>query len=185
MRRPKTSQPRSFEDSRERIADNLPRRLSPGYRNSLALTLIERIQGWCAIEPEIAPYRDKLKRLTRQADKFGEVVTRIKTSVAKLGTDPAIGLHRNNVESHLYMIASRALDEINGWNRVWRPGKARPAAFSVQLTKVLQEEYRLYCGNTRGFSRLLTAIQDEFPRLPPLSVSAIEKRSQRRRLKRL
>jgi hypothetical protein len=164
---------------RKRIGANLPRRLTPARRDALTSIIAERIQRWVEIEPEIAPHREKRKRLAAERDKFQAAIERIKAGVAKLSTDPGLGMSRNTAEGALYRVANNALNELAGWNHLWRPEKARPRDFAVQLTKALQEEYRRVCGSLRGFERLLIAIRVEHPTLPELTLGALEKRKQR------
>jgi hypothetical protein len=164
-------------------SENLKRVTTPADRAMFAKWVEESICRWEKIKPEVAPEREKLKRLAAEADKLHAAVQRIRVRAARLGADPGLATLRHTAEGDLYWVANRTAIELARWNRLWRPKKARPQSFDAGLTLRLQGDYRLFCGHVRGFDRLLTVIQamrHEYPAdFPELISSTLAKRKQR------
>jgi hypothetical protein len=195
---------------RKRIGDTLPKYLAgrvaphgeklrrlttPAHRAAFSRFIEERIQNWLETMPEIAPHNKKLKLLAAEADKLAgklqaatKHITRMKVRIGALSTDPEGYRYPSTAEGRLYNVATdsatallASTHALSKWNQIWRIKKARPQAFAVQLTKVLQEEYLLFCGSTRGFKRLLVAINtSKISLVPELTITALEKRKQRK-----
>jgi hypothetical protein len=172
---------------RKRVAAKLPRNLTPAYRNALISNIAESIQIWFSIAPEVEPHRKKLTWLAAEADRLERTVKRVTANLSKRGADFARGMH--SADGALCSILARAAHDLGGWNRMWRPAKARPQNFSVALSKRLRGDFVLFCGkNARGFKPMLKEIEQahsllkkyrHLPPLPKLTVSALEKRKHR------
>jgi hypothetical protein len=182
--------PKQLEGRVAPHGEKLKRPTTQADRAAFAKWVEESIRRWEEIKPEIAPHREKLKRLAAEADKLQAAlkrIERIKVAVAKLGTDSGTKMSRNTAEGRLHLVADRAasnLSNLTTWNQLWRPETGLPPSFAVQLTKRLQDDFRLFCGHVRGFDGLLTVIRTEHPNLPELTISALEKQKQRARAKR-
>jgi hypothetical protein len=156
---------------------------TPTHRAAFAKSVEESIHRWETIKPEIAPEREKLKRLFAEADTLRAAIERVKARALKLATKPEIGTNSYTAEGDLYRAADRAAIELDTWDKRWPRPQGRPPIFDAQLTKRLQDDYRLFCGHVRGFDGLLTvilAMRVEYPAdFPELHSSTLAKRKQR------
>jgi hypothetical protein len=175
---------------RKRIASALPAKLEPDYRAGLTTRIAELIETWHSIHPQIAPHREKLKKLSGEARRLRAALERLNTGLLDKFGDNGRGEHC--AEGALRGIVGRTVHALTAWNRSWLPSNSRPPEFSVNLVSGLRDEFHTYCGKSaRGFAALLNELQREktqqllekyrgAPKLPSLKTDAMHKRKRRR-----
>jgi hypothetical protein len=191
---------------RKLITGALPKRELAVKRDALIGAIVERIETWKTIKPQIEPHAKKVRQLVAIADKLNAAVEAAGAALLKLGVDKeiekakaqrvAMGIDSDKVAlaGHsgtidLYLIPWRASDGLRTWNRIHRPGKHRPKKFGAALTADLQRLCRETAGcSAKEFDDFLQPLNDSVEwrqaGLPKLVPATLKKRTERDRKKR-
>jgi hypothetical protein len=117
-------------------------------------------------------------------------IERAKAQRIALGIDPhKVPLAGHSVTLDLYLILWRALDGLQHWNRIHRPGRHRAKEFAAALTADMQRLCRKVAGcSEKEFEEFLQQINDSEEwrnaGLPKLVSATLKKRRERGAKKR-
>ncbi|MDA8351020.1 MAG: hypothetical protein M0038_19885 [Pseudomonadota bacterium] len=179
------------------VDDALPRSRLKVDRRALSARLLGEIEKWQALAPEVGPYYDRVRSVSRIAEKLDkqldaaaaallrlDVERDIKNAIERnraLGiTGPGQPLGGTSVALDLYLIAWQAADGIRQWERVHRPGRGRPPATSAALTSRLRDVCKTAGMSRLDFDDVLSALSGQRG-LPTLTTDTLKKRRGRAR----